>query len=173
MGDISHTKQNRLGKASTRTSNQIEDSGMLKPHRHTRTRSTPPKDLVSFADEYRKLAIDCLKVLRVEMQLETIFHMQVCRLHFSHCHFSSTASGVQKTNNICHLFLLMQEMMSREYLEDQDAEEPDDFIISLTAQVGIIISKLWISTIRIKLLLLQKYIYVKVNLPTNFSAALL
>lgn len=28
-------------------------------------------------------------------------------------------------------------MSSREYLEDQDAEEPDDFIISLTAQVSI------------------------------------
>ena len=29
-----------------------------------------------------------------------------------------------------------QEMTSREYLDDQDAEEPDDFIISLTAQVS-------------------------------------
>lgn len=28
-------------------------------------------------------------------------------------------------------------MTTREYLEDQDAEEPDDFIISLTAQVSI------------------------------------
>lgn len=27
-------------------------------------------------------------------------------------------------------------MTNREYLEDQDAEEPDDFIISLTAQVS-------------------------------------
>ncbi|XP_021628705.1 exocyst complex component SEC8 isoform X3 [Manihot esculenta] len=61
------------------------------------------KDLASFSDDYRKLAVDCLKVLRVEMQLETIFHMQ--------------------------------EMSNREYLEDQDAEEPDDFIISLTAQI--------------------------------------
>lgn len=26
-------------------------------------------------------------------------------------------------------------MTSREYLEDEDAEEPDDFIISLTSQV--------------------------------------
>ncbi|KAJ4834639.1 exocyst subunit [Turnera subulata] len=61
------------------------------------------KNLASFADDYRKLAIDCLKVLRVEMQLETIFHLQ--------------------------------EMTNREYLEDQDAEEPDDFIISLTSQI--------------------------------------
>lgn len=29
----------------------------------------------------------------------------------------------------------MQEMTNREYLEDQDAEEPDDFIISLSTQV--------------------------------------
>lgn len=28
-------------------------------------------------------------------------------------------------------------MTTREYMEDQDAEEPDDFIISLTAQVSI------------------------------------
>ncbi|CAK9159672.1 unnamed protein product [Ilex paraguariensis] len=92
----------RLGKTSTRASNQGEENDMQKPPHHTRTRSTP-KDLVSYAEEYRKLAIDCLKVLRIEMQLETIFHMQ--------------------------------EMTSREYLEDQDAEEPDDFVISLTAQI--------------------------------------
>lgn len=45
---------------------------------HTRTKSALTKNLASLADEYRRLAIDCLKVLRVEMQLETIFHMQVC-----------------------------------------------------------------------------------------------
>ncbi|XP_011031678.1 PREDICTED: exocyst complex component SEC8-like isoform X1 [Populus euphratica] len=78
----------RLGKITSQSPNQVADKG---------------KTLASFADDYRKLAIDCLKVLRVEMQLETIFHMQ--------------------------------EMTSRVYLEDQDAEEPDDFIISLTAQI--------------------------------------
>ncbi|KAE8709719.1 hypothetical protein F3Y22_tig00110328pilonHSYRG00205 [Hibiscus syriacus] len=71
--------------------------------RNKQTSSSPPRDLASFADEYRKLAIDCLKVMRVEMQLETIFHLQ--------------------------------EMTYKEYLENQDVEEPDDFIISLTAQV--------------------------------------
>lgn len=35
--------------------------------------------------------------------------------------------------------IIEQEMTNREYLEDQDAEEPDDFIISLTAQVSIFI----------------------------------
>ncbi|KAJ6986821.1 exocyst complex component SEC8-like isoform X2 [Populus alba x Populus x berolinensis] len=77
-----------LGKITSRSPNQVANNG---------------KTLASFADDYRKLAIDCLKVLRVEMQLETIFHMQ--------------------------------EMTNRVYLEDQDAEEPDDFIISLTAQI--------------------------------------
>ncbi|XP_052478213.1 exocyst complex component SEC8 isoform X4 [Gossypium raimondii] len=68
----------------------------------SQTSSSPARDLALSANEYRKLAIDCLKVLRVEMQLETIFHLQ--------------------------------EMTHREYLENQDAEEPDDFVISLTAQ---------------------------------------
>ncbi|KAI9157612.1 hypothetical protein LWI28_025196 [Acer negundo] len=90
----------RLGQATFRVSNQVEEHSK---HHNTRSSSKPTRDLASFADEYRKLAIDCLKVLRVEMQLETIFHMQ--------------------------------EMRSREYLDDQDAEEPDDFIISLIAQI--------------------------------------
>ncbi|OMO59435.1 putative exocyst complex component 4-like isoform 1 protein [Corchorus olitorius] len=88
-----------LVQATPQASNHVESG---KPN-HTRTSSSPARDLASFADEYRKLAIDCLKVLRVEMQLETIFHMQ--------------------------------EMTVREYLENQDAEEPDDFVISLTAQI--------------------------------------
>ncbi|KAI8563622.1 hypothetical protein RHMOL_Rhmol03G0123800 [Rhododendron molle] len=92
-----------LGKACTRAANQVEENNNQKNPHHARMSSAPPKDLVSFAEEYRKLAIDCLKVLRVEMQLETIFNLQ--------------------------------EMTNREYLEDQDAEEPDDFIISLTAQI--------------------------------------
>lgn len=55
----------------------MEENGGPKGHHHARTTSAAPKDLHSFAEEYRKLAIDCLKVLRVEMLLETIFHMQV------------------------------------------------------------------------------------------------
>ncbi|XP_042035948.1 exocyst complex component SEC8-like [Salvia splendens] len=89
----------RLGKSSSKAYNHVEEN---EPH-HARTSSLPPKDLESFAEDYRKLAIDCLKVLRIEMQLETIFHLQ--------------------------------EMTKREYLDDQDAEEPDDFVISLTSQI--------------------------------------
>ncbi|XVF75595.1 hypothetical protein PTKIN_Ptkin13bG0199400 [Pterospermum kingtungense] len=88
-----------LSDSSEYVANSIERLVQMNP---LASRS-PARDLASFADEYRKLAIDCLKVLRVEMQLETIFHMQ--------------------------------EMAGREYLENQDAEEPDDFIMSLTAQI--------------------------------------
>ncbi|KAL6593296.1 hypothetical protein ACP70R_049049 [Stipagrostis hirtigluma subsp. patula] len=72
--------------------------------RHNRSSSAIPKGLASLANEYRRLAIDCIRVLRLEMQLETIYHMQ--------------------------------EMTKREYVEDQDAEDPDDFIISLTTQIS-------------------------------------
>ncbi|XP_058072108.1 exocyst complex component SEC8 [Magnolia sinica] len=94
----------RLGQASLRAPAHVEDDNHThKSHQHTRTSSAITRNLAVLADEYRRLAIDCLKVLRVEMQLETIFYMQ--------------------------------EMTNREYLDDQDAEEPDDFIISLTAQI--------------------------------------
>ncbi|XP_043704593.1 exocyst complex component SEC8-like [Telopea speciosissima] len=93
----------RITQTSMSSSTQVEENHMDKSPHHKHNSSAISRDLASLADEYRKLAIDCLKVLRVEMQLETIFHMQ--------------------------------EMTSREYLEDQDAEEPDDFIISLTAQI--------------------------------------
>ncbi|KAL5659609.1 hypothetical protein ACJX0J_032772, partial [Zea mays] len=72
--------------------------------RHARSSSAIPKSLASLANEYRRLAVDCVRVLRLEMQLEAIYHMQ--------------------------------EMTKREYVEDQDAEDPDDFIISLTTQIA-------------------------------------
>ncbi|KAK7357009.1 hypothetical protein VNO80_16290 [Phaseolus coccineus] len=88
----------RLGQTTQRASNRVGGK-----NHHSRLDSAPARNLASFAQDYRKLAIDCLKVLRIEMQLETIFHMQ--------------------------------EMANTEYLDDQDAEEPDDFIISLTSQI--------------------------------------
>ncbi|KAH7547922.1 hypothetical protein JRO89_XS14G0039800 [Xanthoceras sorbifolium] len=93
-----------LGQATLKVSKVEENSKQYQ----TRSSVRPTRDVASFADEYRKLAVDCLKVLRIEMQLETIFHMQACETY---------------------------EMTSREYLDDQDAEEPDDFIISLIAQI--------------------------------------
>ncbi|XP_019426689.1 PREDICTED: exocyst complex component SEC8-like isoform X1 [Lupinus angustifolius] len=88
----------RLGQTTQKASNHVEGK-----YHHSHSNSAPARSLASFAQDYRKLAVDCLKVLRIEMQLETIFHMQ--------------------------------EMSNTEYLDDQDAEEPDDFIISLTAQI--------------------------------------
>ncbi|KAL8241160.1 hypothetical protein R6Q59_014515 [Mikania micrantha] len=93
----------RFGNASAKSSDQTEINVKPTPVHHKRNSSLPPKDLAAFAEDYRKLAIDCLKVLRVEMQLETVYNMQV--------------------------------MATREYLEDQDAEEPDDYIISLITQI--------------------------------------
>ncbi|WOL03416.1 exocyst complex component SEC8 [Canna indica] len=94
----------RLGEIIGRPPAGMEDRNTRnKAHRHARSTSTVPKSFAAIAEEYRRLATDCLKVLRLEMQLETIFHLQ--------------------------------EMINKEYLEDQDAEEPDDFIISLTTQI--------------------------------------
>ncbi|XP_076940086.1 exocyst complex component SEC8-like [Bidens hawaiensis] len=93
----------RFGNASAKASDTTEFDVKPTSVHHKRNSSLPPKDMAAFAEDYRKLAIDCLKVLRVEMQLETVFSMQV--------------------------------MATREYLEDQDAEEPDDYIISLITQI--------------------------------------
>lgn len=105
-------------------------------HRHARSTSKIPKSFASIADENRRLATDCLRVLRLEMQLETIFHLQVCfvitevsYLFFFFLYISTIKMEKMRTK------VFMQEMTNREYLEDQDAEEPDDFIISLTTQV--------------------------------------
>lgn len=50
--------------------------------RHARSSSAIPKSLASLANEYRRLAVDCVRVLRLEMQLEAIYHMQVVALQF-------------------------------------------------------------------------------------------
>ena len=38
--------------------------------------------------------------------------------------------------NFTKFYGFEKEMTNREYLEDEDAEEPDDFVISLTSQVS-------------------------------------
>lgn len=67
----------RLGQTTLKPSYQAEVNGR---HHHTRTNSALTRDLASFVEEYRKLSVDCLKVLRIEMQLETLFHLQVGNL---------------------------------------------------------------------------------------------
>ncbi|XP_062195954.1 exocyst complex component SEC8-like isoform X2 [Phragmites australis] len=94
----------RFGESFISPPTTSESKNHIEHGRHNRSTSAIPKGLVSLANEYRRLAIDCVRVLRLEMQLETIYHMQ--------------------------------EMTKREYVEDQDAEDPDDFIISLTTQIA-------------------------------------
>ena len=43
--------------------------------------------------------------------------------------------------NFTKFYGFEKEMTNREYLEDEDAEEPDDFVISLTSQVSYITLK--------------------------------
>lgn len=72
-------KNIRLGESFVGVPTDTEEKTHPKPaNLRERTTSAIPKNLASIADEYKRLAIDCLKVLRLEMQLETIFHMQVC-----------------------------------------------------------------------------------------------
>jgi len=70
LSEVLISKIFRLGQAVPRVASQAEGN--------SRNQAASPRNLASFADEYRKLATDCLKVLRVEMQLETVFHLQVC-----------------------------------------------------------------------------------------------
>eukprot|EP01018_Ginkgo_biloba_P010843 Gb_36536 [translate_table: standard] len=93
----------KLGQTSPSSPNQKRKDNAYQTHHHRRTSSALTASLASLADQYRNLAVECLRVLRIEMQLETLFHLQ--------------------------------DMTSREYIEDQDAEEPEDFIVSLIAQI--------------------------------------
>eukprot|EP00249_Psilotum_nudum_P022594 c28576_g1_i2 orf=370-3636(+) len=72
-------------------------------HHHRRTSSALTTSLTILADKYHSLSAECLRTLRVEMQLEALYHLQG--------------------------------MADRVYLTDQDAEEPEDFILSLTIQI--------------------------------------
>jgi exocyst complex component 4 len=71
--------------------------------RHRRTNSALTSGLGILAEKYRLLSSECLRTLRVEMQLASIFHLQ--------------------------------SMAGRHYLREQDAEEPEDFIVALTSQI--------------------------------------
>ncbi|KAG0618847.1 hypothetical protein M758_4G095100 [Ceratodon purpureus] len=71
--------------------------------RHRRMNSALTSGLGILAEKYRLLSSECLRTLRVEMQLVSIFHLQ--------------------------------SMGGRDYLREQDAEEPEDFIVALTSQI--------------------------------------
>jgi len=93
----------KLGQISPSSLNRRRKDSTHQTHHHRRTSSVLTASLASLADQYRNLAAECLRVLRIEIQLEALFHLQ--------------------------------DMAIREYIEDQDAEEPEDFIISLTSQI--------------------------------------
>jgi len=71
--------------------------------RHRRTNSALTAGLGILAEKYRLLSTECLRTLRVEIQLNAIYHLQT--------------------------------MATRDYLRDQDAEEPEEFIVALTSQI--------------------------------------
>lgn len=85
----------------------ISFSGKKKDSQHTyhhrRTSSALTSSLSILAEKYQALSAECLRTLRVEMQLIALYHTQC--------------------------------MSERSYIIDQDAEEPEDFVISLTMQI--------------------------------------
>ncbi|KAI5072276.1 hypothetical protein GOP47_0012382 [Adiantum capillus-veneris] len=72
-------------------------------YHHRRTSSALTTSLNVLADKYQALSAECLRTLRVEMQLTALYHTQC--------------------------------MTERNYAIDQDAEEPEDFVLSLTMQI--------------------------------------
>lgn len=72
-------------------------------YHHRRTSSALTSSLGILVDKYRSLSAECLRALRVEMQLTALYHAQC--------------------------------MSERSYVIDQDAEEPEDFVIALTMQI--------------------------------------
>eukprot|EP00252_Welwitschia_mirabilis_P017692 TRINITY_DN3918_c0_g1_i1.p1 TRINITY_DN3918_c0_g1~~TRINITY_DN3918_c0_g1_i1.p1 ORF type:complete len:1073 (-),score=266.71 TRINITY_DN3918_c0_g1_i1:331-3549(-) len=91
----------KLGQSSV-TMNHTTSEKTHHAH-HRRTSSALTASLATLSEQYRSLAGECLRILRIEMQLETLFHLQG--------------------------------MSNRDYIEDHDAEEPEDFIISLVTQI--------------------------------------
>ncbi|XP_073395601.1 exocyst complex component SEC8 isoform X2 [Physcomitrium patens] len=79
-------------------------SSVHRVHHHRRTSSVLTAGLGILAEKYSALSAECLRTLRVEMQLEAIYHLQ--------------------------------SMAGRVYVTDQDAEEPEDFIVGLTTQIA-------------------------------------
>lgn len=73
-------------------------------HRRTPSGAALTQGLAQLSDMYLQLSRDCLRTLRLEMQLQTIFFLQT--------------------------------MSQRSYVLDTDAEEPEDFVVSLTSQLS-------------------------------------
>jgi exocyst complex component 4 len=70
---------------------------------HRRMNSALTAGLGVLTEKYHLLSAECLRTLRVELQLLAIYHLQG--------------------------------MAGRVYVSDQDAEEPEEFVVALTTQV--------------------------------------
>lgn len=69
----------RLGQRQPTTpgSPMKRKSSMHRVHHHRRTSSVLTAGLGILAEKYSALSAECLRTLRVEMQLEAIYHLQV------------------------------------------------------------------------------------------------
>lgn len=69
----------RLGQRQPTTpgSPMKRKSSMHRVHHHRRTSSVLTAGLGVLAEKYSALSAECLRTLRVEMQLESIYHLQV------------------------------------------------------------------------------------------------
>ncbi|KAL2621943.1 hypothetical protein R1flu_002148 [Riccia fluitans] len=83
------------------TERKRKDQHQVRRH-HRRTNSALTAGLGALADKFHALSSECLRTLRVEMQLQAVSHLAEIR---------------------------------NEYVCDQDAEEPEDFIIAFTTQI--------------------------------------
>jgi len=72
--------------------------------RHRRMNSALTAGLGVLTEKYHLLSAECLRTLRVELQLLAIYHLQG--------------------------------MAGRVYVSDQDAEEPEEFVVALTTQIA-------------------------------------
>lgn len=78
MADENSTSD-RLGQRQPTTprSPMKRKSSMHRVHHHRRTSSVLTAGLGILAEKYSALSAECLRTLRVEMQLEAIYHLQV------------------------------------------------------------------------------------------------
>ncbi|KAH7315642.1 hypothetical protein KP509_21G058500 [Ceratopteris richardii] len=90
----------RLGQSTVGPS---PGKGQEQAYHHRRTSSALTSSLGVLADKYQALSSECLRTLRIEIQLTALYHIQC--------------------------------MSGRNYMIDQDAEEPEDFVLSLSMQI--------------------------------------
>lgn len=75
----------RLGQRqpTTPASPMKRKSSVHRVHHHRRTSSVLTAGLGILAEKYSALSAECLRTLRVEMQLEAIYHLQVRSISYN------------------------------------------------------------------------------------------